>query len=400
MFPSGEVAIVGVCESPRRKAPDMHPFELHAEVVAGALADAGLERGDVDGFCTAAGFGPEAGWQMNVIELTEYLGLRPRWFDSTDIGGAAFVTHAGHAAAAIAAGLCDVAVVSYAACGRSSPLPYPDYSTNAAGPGQWEVPYGFSTVASYALAAQRHMHVYGTTPEQLAAIAVQCRANAALNEHALYRDPLTVEDVVNGPMIASPLHRNDCCVVTDSGGAFVLASRRRAEQLAGKPVYLLGFGEAIGQMQMNQMPDFTRTAAAESGPRALASAGLRIGEIDCAQLYDSFTITVLLTLESLGFCGPGEGGAFVESGALDVQHRRRWALVQPSGAARRARDDRGGAAVARSVAGPAAGRPEDLPGQRHRRQPVGDGDGGARCLTRSSTAARASGSTRPRPAAC
>ncbi len=145
-FPSGEVAIVGAYESPRRRAPDLHPYEIQAEVVAGALADAGLERGDVEGFCTAAGFGPEGGWQMNVIELAEYLGLNPTWFDSTDIGGAAFVTHAGHAARAIAAGVIDVAVVSYAACGRSSPLPYPDYSTNAAGPGQWEAPYGFSTV--------------------------------------------------------------------------------------------------------------------------------------------------------------------------------------------------------------------------------------------------------------
>ena len=315
-FPSGEVAIVGVCESPRRKAPGLHPFEIHAEVVAGALADAGLERGDVDGFCTAAGFGPEAGWQMNVIELAEYLGLRPKWFDSTDIGGAAFVSHAGHAARAIADGVIDVAVVSYAACGRSSPLPYPDYSTNASGPGQYEAPYGFSTVASYALAAQRHMHVYGTTPEQLAEIAVQCRANAALNPDAMYRDPITVQDVVSSPPIATPLRRFDCCVVSDSGGAFVLTSRQRAEQLRRKPVHLLGFGEAIGQMQMNQMPDFTRTAAAESGPRALKSAGLTHDEIDCAQLYDSFTITVLLTLESLGFCGPGEGGAFVQDGNL------------------------------------------------------------------------------------
>src|SRR4051794_18445062 len=212
---------------------------------------------------------------MNVIELAEYLGLRPTWFDSTDIGGAAFVTHAGHAATAIASGLIDVAVVSYASCGRSSPLPYPDYSTNSAGPGQWEVPYGFSTVASYALAARRHMHEYGTTAAQLAQIAVQCRANAMHNEHALYRDPITVDDVLASPDIATPLRRLDCCVVTDSGGAFVLASKRRAEQLASEPVWLLGFGEAIGQMQMNQMADFTETAAVRSGRRALETAGVR-----------------------------------------------------------------------------------------------------------------------------
>jgi acetyl-CoA acetyltransferase len=315
-FPGGDVAIVGVYESPLRKAPDVHPYDIHSECVLGALADAGLEPGDVDAFCTAAAFPPEGGWQMEIAELVEYLGITPRWLDSTDIGGAAFVSHAGHAALAIAAGVIDVAVVSYAASGRSGVLPYPDYNTNAWGPGQWEVPYGPSTVSTYALAAQRHMHEYGTTPEQLAAIAVQCRANAAANEHARYRDPITVEDVVTSPMIASPLHRLDCCVVTDSGGAFVMTSRRRAETISRKPVYLLGFGEAVGQVQMSQMKRFTATAAARSGADALASAGMRPDEIDCAQLYDSFTVTVLLTLESIGFCGPGEGGAFVEGGGI------------------------------------------------------------------------------------
>lgn len=315
-FPSGEVAIVGAYESPLRKAPDVHPYAIHADCVRGALADAGLEHGDIDGFATAASFAPEGGSEMEIVELVEYLGLRPRWFDSTDTGGAAFVTHAGHAAYAIAAGLIDVAVVSYAAAGRSSPIPLPDYNTNAWGPGAWELPYGPSTIATYALAAQRHMHEYGTTPDQLAQIAVQCRANAALNPHARYRDPITVQDVAASAELSSPLRLLDCCVVTDSGGAFVLASRRRAEQLSSKPVYLLGFGEALGQMQMNQMADLTRTAAARSGADALASAGLRADEIDCAQLYDSFTITVLLTLESVGFCGRGAGGAFVQDGNL------------------------------------------------------------------------------------
>lgn len=315
-FPSGEVAIVGAYESPLRKAPDVHPYAIHADCVRGALDDAGLEHGDVEGFATAASFAPEGGSEMEIVELAEYVGLRPRWFDSTDTGGAAFVTHAGHAAYAIAAGLIDVAVVSYAAAGRSSPIPLPDYNTNAWGPGAWELPYGPSTIATYALAAQRHMHEYGTTPDQLAQIAVQCRANAALNPHARYRDPITVQDVAASAELSSPLRLLDCCVVTDSGGAFVLASRRRAEQLSSKPVYLLGFGEALGQMQMNQMADLTRTAAARSGADALASAGLRADEIDCAQLYDSFTITVLLTLESVGFCGRGAGGAFVQDGNL------------------------------------------------------------------------------------
>jgi acetyl-CoA acetyltransferase len=160
------------------------------------------------------------------------------------------------------------------------------------------------------------MHKYGTTAEQLAMIAVQCRANAAANENALYRDPITVEDVLASPHIADPLHKLDCCVVTDSGGAFVLTSRRRAEALSRKPVYLLGAGEALGQVHMNQMPDLTKTVADRSGSAALAQAGMSLGEIDCAQIYDSFTYTVLVTLESLGICAPGEGGAFVASGAL------------------------------------------------------------------------------------
>ena len=308
--------MIGAYESPRRKAPGVHPYELQGECVLGALADAGLELGDVDGLCTASAFAPEGGSEMDIIELAEYLGIRPRWFDSTDTGGAAYITHAGHAALAIAAGLVDVVVVTYAAAGRSCELPYPDYSTNAWGPGQWEVPFGPSTVSTYALAAHRHMHDYGTTPEQLAAIAVQCRANAANNPDAMYRDPITVADVVDSPVIASPLHRLDCCVISDSGGAFVLTSKRRAEALACTPVWVLGWGEAIGQVQMNQMDPFTETAATRSGSDAFATAGMRPDEIDCAQIYDSFTITVLLSLESLGFCPPGEGGAFVEAGEI------------------------------------------------------------------------------------
>jgi acetyl-CoA acetyltransferase len=313
---SGEVAIVGAYESPRRKAPGMHPFALHAECVRGALEDAGLEIGDVDGFATAAAFGPEGAREMAVCEVAEYLGIRPTWVDGTDTGGSAPLSHAGHAVAAIHAGLAEVVVVSYAAVGYSWELPVGDYLTYEHGPGQWEVPYGPSTVATYALAAQRHMHEYGTTREQLAAIAVQCRANAANNPDARYRQPISVDDVLAAPPIATPLGRLDCCVVTDSGGAFVLASRRRAEALSAKPVYVLGFGEALGQVSMNQMWPFTETAAVRSGARALASAGLRLDEIDCAQLYDSFTITVLLTLESLGFCGQGEGGAFVAGGGI------------------------------------------------------------------------------------
>lgn len=315
-FPSGKVAVVGAYESPRRVAPGIHPFQIHAEVVAGALKDAGLSPADVDGFATTATFPPEAGWQLSAAEVIEYLGLRPRWIDSSDLGGAAFVSHAGHAVAAIESGLCEFAVVSYAAAGRSSPLPFPDYNTGPSGPGQWEVPFGPSTVSTYALAAQRHMFQFGTTAEQLAKIAVQARANAKTNTDARYRDPLTVDDVINSSLIASPLHKLDCCVVTDSGGAFVLASAERARDLANDPVYILGFGEAVGQVQMNQMTDLTRTSAVESGNRAFETAGMNRSEIDVAQIYDSFTITLALGLESLGFVGPGESGPFVDDGGI------------------------------------------------------------------------------------
>jgi acetyl-CoA C-acetyltransferase len=312
---SGQIAIVGAYESPRRKAPGVHPFEIQAECVFGALEDAGLTLAEVDGFCTAAGSPGEGGAWMDVVEVAEWLGIRPTYVDSTDIGGAAPISQAGHAAAAIAAGLAEVVVVSYAACSYSAGGQF-DTPPPGWGPYGYETPYGFTTVASYALAAQRHMHEFGTTPEQLAAIAVQCRANAGPNPHARFREPLTVEDVLASPLIASPLHRYDCCVITDSGGAVVLVGRERAADCRKPPVWILGFGEAVGQVQMNQMWPFTETVATISGPRAMAMAGVRHEDIDCAQLYDSFTITVLLTLEDLGFCAKGEGGPYVESGAI------------------------------------------------------------------------------------
>jgi len=312
---SGEVAVAGVYESPRRKAPGVHPFQIQAECVLGALDDAGLSLSDVDGFCTSASSpGEGAGW-MDICEVTEYLGIEPTFVDGTDTGGAAPIAHAGHAAAAIAAGMTDVVVVSYAGCSYSGGGDF-DSLPSTWGPWSYEAPYGFTTVASYAVAAQRHMHDFGTTPEQLAAIAVQCRANAGPNPDARYRDPITVDDVLASPMIAAPLHRNDCCVVTDSGGAVVLVGKERAADLRSKPAWVLGVGEAVGAMRMSQMRSFTETPGAASGRRAFEMAGVGRDAIDCAQLYDSFTITVLLALEDLGFCSKGEGGPFVESGAI------------------------------------------------------------------------------------
>jgi acetyl-CoA C-acetyltransferase len=312
-----EIAVVGAYESPHRKAGRVHPFAFHAECVRGALEDAGLELSDVDGYCTASGFANEGGASQDVMELAEYIGIKPTYFDSTDNGGAAPISHAGHAAAAIREGLAEVVVVSYASTRAGIAYgPRLDANTTPAGPGQYELPFGVTTIASYGLAARRHMHDFGTTSAQLAAIAVQARANASHNEHARFRDPITVDDVLESPVISSPLHRLDCCIVTDSGGAVVLTSKARARDLRKPPVWLRGFGEALGQVQMNQMIPLTETAAKASGRRAFETAGVGRDEIDCAQLYDSFTITALLTLEDLGFCEKGEGGPFVESGAI------------------------------------------------------------------------------------
>lgn len=318
MTKTKNVAIVGAYESPRRKADGVHPFQIHAEVTRGVLEDAGVELAEVDGYCTAAGEAGEGGGVENVIELTEYLGLQATYFNGTDVGGCSYIVHAGHAAAAIEAGLAEMVLITYASCPRWWPLSTPDWDvpTFPIGPGQFEYPFAPTIPTDYAVCAQRHMHEYGTTSEQLAEIAVTCRANAANNPDARFRDPITVEDVLGSPMISSPLHKLDCCVVTDSGGAILLASEERARSCRKDPVWVLGFGAAITQFHVNQMKDATVTPATLSGPRAFERAGVSPDDIDVAQLYDAFTVTPLLALEDLGFCGKGEGGAFVDAGNI------------------------------------------------------------------------------------
>jgi acetyl-CoA acetyltransferase len=184
------------------------------------------------------------------------------------------------------------------------------------GPGAHEMPQGYAAPYLYAMFAQRHMHEFGTTPEQLAAIAVQCRRNAALNPNALMRDPITVEDVLKSPLVAAPLRKLDCCVVSDSGGAIVLTSKARAKDLRRPPVSLLGYGAQITKAHVSQQPDFVRSPTTVSGRRAFAQAGLTPRDVDVAQLYDAFTITPLMALEDLGFCPKGEGGRFVADGHI------------------------------------------------------------------------------------
>lgn len=314
-----QATITGAYESPVRHAPDTHPFDIHADVVSKALADAGLAPDDVDGFATAAGDFAEGGAFTDLLDVVDYLGLHPTYIDSTDIGGASYIAHAARAASAIERGEAEVVVISYAAVPRWWPIasPYWDGITQPAGLGQWEIPYSPTLVSSFGLVAQRHMHEFGTKPEHLARIAVSCRESAARNPSARYRSPITIDDVLASPMIASPLHRLDCCVVTDGGGAVVMTSAERAQDCKGAPVQILGSGSALSSLRLSELPQRMVSPAATSGAAAFSRAGLTPNDVDVAQIYDAFTITVLLTLEDLGFCAKGEVGNFIESGAID-----------------------------------------------------------------------------------
>ncbi|HZT67757.1 MAG TPA: acetyl-CoA acetyltransferase [Acidimicrobiales bacterium] len=306
----GKAAIVGVADAASPSGElETYGRALEAAMVMEALADAGLSLSDVDGVLNAG----------DSMGLAEYLGIRPRYTDSTSVGGSSFEVHIEHAVAAVAAGLCEVAVTVYAQTPRG------DRRRPAAGgpwrrPGamlEWEAPYGLlMPMGAYALAASRHMGVYGTTPEQLAQIAVSTRQWAAMNPRARYRDPLTVADVLASPYVAEPLHLLDCCLVTDGAGAVVVTRADRARDLAKPPAYVLGVGSCHDHAMISEMPDLTTTAAAVSGPAAFSMAGVKPGDVDLLMAYDSFTITVLLLLEDLGFCPKGEGGRFVEDGKL------------------------------------------------------------------------------------
>jgi acetyl-CoA acetyltransferase len=311
----GKTAIVGVAESDIGYTPDRTFLQLIAQATHRALDDAGLTKADVDGlFC--------AGWlTMESIMIAEYLGITPKYSDSTMPGGSAFEFHVHHAAAAIAAGLCEVALICYGET-RLSDRRRGLQTTWATGSAyepeeQFEVPFGaWVPIPSYALAAQRHMYQYGTTSEQLAEIAVAARAWANLNPKATMRGPLSVPDVLSSPMISTPLHLRDCCLVNDGGGALLITSAERARDLNKRPVAILGCGESHTHRSITGMPDLTVSPAKLSGDGAYRMAEIGPSDIDVLELYDSFTITVLLQLEDLGFCKKGEGGFFVEGGSL------------------------------------------------------------------------------------
>lgn len=306
------VYVAGAYEHPTREAPDKAIAELHAEVARGALEDAGLSKADVDGYFTA-GENFQVG-RYPPLAMADYLGLDISYCDSTDDGGSAYINHVGEAASAIRAGKCDVALITLAARPRTYEGPKSE-QTDLFMQENFERIYGGETLPLYALAARRHMHEFGTTPEQLAEIRVAAAHHAQFNEHAMYRDPVTVDEVVGSRLIADPLHLLDCCVISDGGGALVVVSEEVAADIDHECVTVLGHGEAIKHHDAGRI-DLTYTAARESGPRAYTEAGIEPEDVDYVSIYDSFTITVLQTLEDLGFCEKGEGGSFVEDGTL------------------------------------------------------------------------------------
>ncbi|HZC16999.1 MAG TPA: thiolase domain-containing protein [Caulobacteraceae bacterium] len=321
----GKAYVAGVFEHPTREAIGYSTPQLHAECAKGALEDAGLSKDDIDGyFCAgdAPGFG--------AMSMADYMGLKLRHMDSTETGGSSYILHVGHAAEAIAAGKCSVALVTLAGRPRTARMGFG--SGGGGGPGRGgpppgaafsEVPeagfeniYGGSTHNTYGMCAMRHMHDYGTTSEQLAWIKVAASHHAQWNEHAMLREVVTVEDVLASPMIATPLHRMDCCVISDGGGAVIVVSPEVAKSLKRPLVKIIGAGEAPKGPRGGNDLDLTYSGAVWSGPAAFAEAGVTPKDIKYASIYDSFTITVLMQIEDLGFCKKGEGGKFVADGNL------------------------------------------------------------------------------------
>jgi len=305
----GSVAVVGVAESDLgQMAPHTNPLDLLGQATRRALDDCGLKLSDVDGV-----FAAFTQLRMGPMAVAEYLGIRPDFFDGTQIGGASFMTHVTHAQLAIEAGLCEVALIAYGSTQRS-------VSRAAASPREYnyfESPYRMiSPISAYAMAAARHMHQYGTTREQLAEVAVAARKWALLNPKAWEKEPLSIDQVLNARMVSYPFTVRDCCLVLDGGGAMILTSAERAKTLPKKPVYVLGTGDALSHANISNMADLTVSAAVHSGRKAFAMAGLTPADVDMLSLYDAFTITPILFLEDLGFCPKGEGGRFVADGAI------------------------------------------------------------------------------------
>ena len=336
-----DAAIVGIHEYPQRDVKaELSPLQIKAESAARALEDAGLTWSDVDAVYDAGdgGIGGMAG-----LSIAEYFNIRPNIIDTTSVGGSSFEFHAAHAKSAIAAGKARVALLTYGSVARSQMFRIGTGGRMGGGPptalGNMEMSWGMTLISNYGLVAHRHMHEYGTTSEQLAQISVTTRSHAMRNPEAvqamkdleLLPGPreITVEDVIGSRLIADPLHLLESCIISDGGGAVIIAAADVARGCPQKPVWLLGTGEATKYTENGG--DITTSAAAQSGPTAFGEAGVTPDEIDIAMIYDSFTITVLTILEDLGFCKKGEGGPYVEDGKLHFESKSGPALNTDGG---------------------------------------------------------------------
>ncbi|WP_323000344.1 thiolase [Castellaniella sp.] len=310
----GATAIVGVGQAGLGFATGYTEMEILVQAAHRAVSDAGLSMQDIDGICTASVAATM--WAMPVIE---HLGIRPMFIDSTMLGGSSFVAHLLPAIQALESGQCNAVLVCYGSTQRTSTLSRAEIGRvrKWLDPQPYETPYDpLNPLSSYALAAARHMHQYGTTREQLAEVAVAARRWAQLNPEALARDPLSLEDVLSARMVSDPLTVRDCCLVNDGAGAYVLVRADRARSLRRKPVYVLGNSTAVWNRQISSMEDLTVTAARQSGRIAFEMAGVRPADIDVVEVYDAFSINTILFLEDLGFCAKGEGGEFVSQGGI------------------------------------------------------------------------------------
>jgi len=305
----GGAAIVGAAESDLGAvAALMNPMDLMAQGIHRALEDVGLELKDVDGlFCATT----QA--RTSAMSLVEYLGLPNAYTDSTIVGGSSFEVHVAHAQAALAAGLCSVAVITYGSTQRTVGR----RAASAREYNAYETPYKpFLPSSAYAMAASRHMHEFGTTREHLAEVAVAARDWARMNPVAWSKGPLSIQDVLGARMISYPFTVRDICLVTDGGGAIIMTTAERARSMKNPPVYVLGCGQSITHASITSMPNLTHTGAIESGRQAYAMAGMKASDINVVELYDAFTLNTILFLEDLGFCPKGEGGRFVEGGRI------------------------------------------------------------------------------------
>ena len=306
----GAVAIIGAAETTELgRIPGMSAIQLHADAARNAVRDCGLDPGSIDGIACAG---------QSPVEVAHYLGITPTWLDGTGVGGCSFLIHVRHAAAALAAGMCEVVLVTHGQSGRSR-VGGGRFGVDASSlQGQFETPYGPSGAPSmFPMGVMRYMKDFGLTHEQLASVAVVQREWASMNPRAMMRDPITVDDVLGSRLVAYPLHLLECCLVTDGGGALVLtrAERARDLDLERKPVYVLGTGESCETTMISQMEDLTTSKAFRtSGPKALAEAGIVHADVDHLMIYDAFAHNPIYGLEDLGFVGRGEAGEFIASG--------------------------------------------------------------------------------------